>query len=127
MRLALKAQAQSRATIEALERLAHGREQTVKHVHVDNRGGQAVIADSVQAGGQGNRKNDEQSHATAMGELASAPRCRARTRSGTECQSPAVKGKKRCTAGRIPALLGAIAMRGSTAGAQPRRWQRRDT
>src|SRR5690606_16500795 len=40
MRLALKAQAQSRATVEALERLTSGREQTVRHVHVDNRGGQ---------------------------------------------------------------------------------------
>lgn len=28
--------------------------------------------------------------------LAKAPRCLARTRKGTECQSPAVKGKKRC-------------------------------
>jgi glucans biosynthesis protein len=28
--------------------------------------------------------------------LASAPRCLARTRSGTACQSPAVKGRKRC-------------------------------
>lgn len=28
--------------------------------------------------------------------LASAPRCLARTRSGTECQSPAVNGRKRC-------------------------------
>lgn len=28
--------------------------------------------------------------------LASAPRCLAQTRRGTECQSPAVKGKKRC-------------------------------
>ena len=28
--------------------------------------------------------------------LASAPRCLARTRSGKECQSPAVKGKRRC-------------------------------
>ena len=28
--------------------------------------------------------------------LAQAPRCLARTRSGTECQSPAVKGKRRC-------------------------------
>lgn len=28
--------------------------------------------------------------------LASAPRCLARTRSGRECQSPAVKGRKRC-------------------------------
>ena len=28
--------------------------------------------------------------------LAQAPRCLARTRSGTECQSPAIKGKRRC-------------------------------
>jgi hypothetical protein len=28
--------------------------------------------------------------------LAQAPRCLARTRSGTECQSPAVKGSMRC-------------------------------
>ncbi|ASJ91146.1 hypothetical protein CBR61_09605 [Porphyrobacter sp. CACIAM 03H1] len=28
--------------------------------------------------------------------LAKAPRCLARTRKGTECQSPAVKGKARC-------------------------------
>lgn len=28
--------------------------------------------------------------------LASAPRCLARTRSGTECQSPAVKDRRRC-------------------------------
>ncbi|WP_435200541.1 HGGxSTG domain-containing protein [Qipengyuania sp. 902] len=28
--------------------------------------------------------------------LASAPRCLAQTRKGTECQSPAVNGKKRC-------------------------------
>jgi len=28
--------------------------------------------------------------------LAKAPRCLARTRKGTECQSPAVKGRKRC-------------------------------
>jgi hypothetical protein len=63
MRLALKAQAQSRATIEALDRLANGREQTVRHVHVDNRGGQAVIADTVQTGGRGNENFDGQPHA----------------------------------------------------------------
>ena len=28
--------------------------------------------------------------------LAQAPRCLARTRAGAECQSPAVKGKRRC-------------------------------
>ncbi len=67
MRLALKAQAQSRATIEALDRLANGREQTVRHVHVDNRGGQAVIAETVHTGGQQNGKIADQSHGTATG------------------------------------------------------------
>jgi hypothetical protein len=52
MRLALKAQAQCRTTVEALERLTNGHEQTVRHVHVDNRGGQAIIADTVNTGGQ---------------------------------------------------------------------------
>jgi hypothetical protein len=64
MRLSLKAQAQSRATIEALDRLTNGREQTVRHVHVDNRGGQAVIADNVNTGGKDNGRIDDQSHAT---------------------------------------------------------------
>ncbi len=44
MRLALKAQANCRATLEALAKLHQPREQTVKHVHV-NEGGQAVVAD----------------------------------------------------------------------------------
>ncbi len=43
-RLALKAQSNSRATLEALAKLHQPREQTVRHVHV-NEGGQAVIAD----------------------------------------------------------------------------------
>lgn len=74
MRLALKAQAQSRATIEALERLANGHVQTVKHVHV-NEGGQAVIADQVHnhAGGARNGKSDDQSHGTATGAAGSGP------------------------------------------------------
>ena len=65
LRLALKAQAQSRATVEALDRLTNGHEQTVRHVHVDNRGGQAVIAETVHTGGlgNGNGKNDTQPHA----------------------------------------------------------------
>ncbi len=29
-------------------------------------------------------------------QLASAPRCLAKTRKGTPCQSPAVRGKRRC-------------------------------
>lgn len=76
LRLALKAQAQSRATIEALDRMANGREQVVRHVHVDNRGGQAVIAENVQTGGQGNAngKIDTQPHAqSALGTSLPSP------------------------------------------------------
>ncbi|MBN9145183.1 MULTISPECIES: hypothetical protein [unclassified Novosphingobium] len=43
-RIAMKAQTNSRATLEALAKLHQPREQTVRHVHV-NEGGQAVIAD----------------------------------------------------------------------------------
>ncbi len=63
MRLALKAQAQSRATIEALDRMARGGEQVVRHIHVDNRGGQAVIAETFNTGGQRNGKLDRQPQA----------------------------------------------------------------
>jgi hypothetical protein len=49
-RLALKAQANSRATLEALVRLHQPREQIVKHVHV-NEGGQAVVADNFHSSG----------------------------------------------------------------------------
>ena len=65
MRLALKAQSQCRSTIEALDRLVNGHEQTVKHVHVGH-GGQAVVADQFHhhTGGSGeNEKSDGQSHA----------------------------------------------------------------
>lgn len=65
MRLALRAQANCRATLEALAKLHQPREQTVKHVHV-NQGGQAIVADQIHqhAGGRKNGKTDEQSHAT---------------------------------------------------------------
>ena len=64
-RIAMKAQAQSRTTLEALTKLHQPREQTVRHVHV-NEGGQAVIADQFHhhAGGTENGKSDEQSHTT---------------------------------------------------------------
>lgn len=72
-RLAMKAQAQSRATLEALAKLHQPREQTVKHVHV-NEGGQAVVADHFHAGGKENGKSNEQSVATgAAGECAALP------------------------------------------------------
>ncbi len=64
-RLALKAQSNCRATLETLAKLHQPREQTVRHVHV-NEGGQAVIADQFHhhAGGQANGKSVKQSDAT---------------------------------------------------------------
>lgn len=76
-RLAFKAQANSRATLEALAKLHQPREQTVRHVHV-NEGGQAVIADEFHhhTGGQENGQSSEQPHATgtvAAGASAALP------------------------------------------------------
>jgi hypothetical protein len=73
-RIAMKAQAQSRATLEALAKLHQPREQTVRHVHV-NQGGQAVIADQFHnhAGGSQNEAIDDQSHGTATGAAGVGP------------------------------------------------------
>jgi len=75
MRLALKAQSASRATLDSLAKLHQPREQTVRHVHV-NDGGQAIVADQFHHhGGSGkNGKSDEQSQAAcAAGECAALP------------------------------------------------------
>lgn len=74
-RLALKAQSNCRATIEALAKLHQPREQTVRHVHV-NEGGQAVIADQFHhhTGGSENAEKTDQSFATgATSECAALP------------------------------------------------------
>lgn len=74
-RIALKAQANSRATLEALAKLHQPREQTVRHVHV-NEGGQAVIADEFhhhQTGGLENGESIEQPHATGTGAAGAGP------------------------------------------------------
>lgn len=62
--LATKLLRTSRGQMESLARMRRGGEQVVRHVHVDNRGGQAVIAERVHTGGKGNAKIDDQSHAT---------------------------------------------------------------
>lgn len=61
MRLALKAQAQSRATLEALVKMHQPREQTVRHIHVGPNG-QAVFIENLH-GGMGNVRSAEQAHA----------------------------------------------------------------
>jgi len=67
-RLALKAQSNCRTTLEALAKLHQPREQTVRHVHV-NEGGQAVVAEHfhTHAGGPQNAETTEQPHATGPG------------------------------------------------------------
>jgi hypothetical protein len=75
MRLALKAQANCRATLEALAKLHQPREQIVKHVHV-NQGAKAVVADQIHhhTGGRENGKSDKQSDATGeTGQCAALP------------------------------------------------------
>ena len=64
-RLALKAQGNSRATLEALAKLHQPREQTVRHVHV-NQGGQAIVAEQFHhhTGGGQNVESAKQSHTT---------------------------------------------------------------
>lgn len=71
-RLALKAQSNCRATLEALAKLHQPREQTVRHVHV-NEGGQAVITDQFHhhAGGHQNAESAEQPHAAGTGAIGS--------------------------------------------------------
>ena len=75
-RLALRAQSNCRTTLEALAKLHQPREQTVRHVHV-NEGGQAVVADHFHnhTGGAENAETNKQSHATGpAGKCASLPR-----------------------------------------------------
>ena len=73
MRLALKAQSACRSTLEALARLHQPREQTVKHVHVNN-GGQAVVADHFHQhkGDPRNEESVKQSHATGPARASAA-------------------------------------------------------
>ena len=74
-RLAFKAQANSRASLEALAKLHQPREQTVRHVHV-NEGGQAVIADQFHHhhGGSGENENfGKQSHGAGTESAGNGP------------------------------------------------------
>lgn len=68
-RLALKAQSNSRATLETLAKLHQPREQTVRHVHL-NGDAQAIVAEQFHhhTGGNRNDVSAEQSHATGTAE-----------------------------------------------------------
>jgi hypothetical protein len=74
-RLAMKAQSNCRSTLEALAKLHQPREQTVRHVHV-NEGGQAIVADQFHhhSGASENVDSVRQSHAAgATGQCPSLP------------------------------------------------------
>lgn len=71
MTLALKTQAQSRVTLEALVKLHQPREQVVRHVHVYE-GGQAMVAEQLHVHGPGGVKSagrDDQCQATRAADL----------------------------------------------------------
>ena len=60
--LAAKLLRTSQGQMDTLSRMRRGGEQVVRHIHVDNRGGQAVIAENVNTGGPKSEKIDEQSY-----------------------------------------------------------------
>lgn len=62
----------SQGQMETLARMRRGGEQVVRHIHVDNRGGQAVIAENINAGGRGNGKLDDQTHAAGSAGISAA-------------------------------------------------------
>jgi len=72
-RLALRAQSNCRSTLEALAKLHQPREQTVRHVHV-NEGGRAVITDQLHhhTGAAENGENVKQCHATGSAGIGAA-------------------------------------------------------
>lgn len=53
--------------METLTRMQRGNEQVIKHVYVDNRGGQAVIAENVTTGGGPSKRGQQPHTASAAG------------------------------------------------------------
>ena len=75
------------AQMKTLSDWRRGGEQVVRHVHVYE-GGRRWSPKQSTSGGT---MPDQSSHPMHM-----SPRCLAMTRKGTACQSPAIRGKKRC-------------------------------
>ena len=72
---------------------------TVEHVHV-HEGGQAIVG-NVESRGEGSHRNQRNNPMQLA--MHRAPRCRARTRRGSPCQSPAMKnGRCRMHGGTSP-------------------------
>lgn len=53
--------------METLTRMQRGNEQVIKHVYVDNRGGQAVIAENVTTGGAPSKRGRQPHTASSVG------------------------------------------------------------
>jgi hypothetical protein len=93
------------AQTEALAKLRRGGNQMVRveHVHV-HAGGQAIVGNIAHTGGRGRANkvmiNPMQPERIMtkpdVSRLNQSPRCGAKTRSGSRCQSPAVTGRRRC-------------------------------
>ena len=91
------------ALLEALNRHRGKGQQkvTVEHVHV-YAGGQAVVGVVEHTGGGHQINSQEQPHASKL-HMHLSPRCGARTRAGTQCQSPAMtNGRCRMHGGVSP-------------------------
>ena len=84
------------ALLKALDRhRGKGQPQVVRVERVTvEAGGQAIVGAVSHWGGDG-RRSAERSHAQALAH-APEPQMRSRTRSGSRCWSPTVKGKQRC-------------------------------
>ena len=83
---------------EALSKLKRGGEQTVRveHVHVYP-GGQAIVGTVTRDGGNdGRRRQTDGTIDLRALAFAAGSAVLGETRSGTPCQKPAAKGKKRC-------------------------------
>lgn len=84
--LATKLLRTSTAQFEALAKLQRGGEQVVRHIHVDNRGGQAVFAETVQTGGQ-NAGSGHQPYAASESIIGAALPCPDPLRNGVPIAS----------------------------------------
>jgi hypothetical protein len=83
--------------MDSLSNMRRGGRQVVEHVHVYP-GGQAIVGNVTHRGGYQMKIADKpmQRMTNEPLPLREASRCGARTRQGKPCQSPIVKGKRRC-------------------------------
>lgn len=125
--LALRVQANSRAALEALAKHTSRVSKRCAMFTLTRVGrlSSSINSTTTPGGGTEMQKPPNNPMQPEPARLAAAPRCLAMTRKGTACQSPAIKGAKRC---RMHGGKGSGAPEGNRyawklVGAQPRRWQ----